>query len=166
MLTIRQATIDDIALIRTLAAEIFPYTYRIIHTPEQNDYMMEWMYSEESLHKQMCSGHAFFIPEEDGRAIGYLSVQTEDVDLFHLQKIYLLPAYQGKGYGKQLFHFAVDYIHTVHPSPCIMRLNVNRRNTTAVDFYQRMGMYKADEGDFHIGNGFYMTDYIMEMRVE
>lgn len=166
MFTIRKATLADIPLIRALAEEIFPYTYREIHTTEQNDFMMEWMYSEESLRKQMINGHAFFIPEEDEKPIGYLSVQTEADDLYHLQKIYLLPSCQGHGYGKQLFRFAVEYIHSVHPTPCIMRLNVNRRNTTAVNFYQRMGMYKAGEGDFHIGNGFYMTDYIMELKVE
>lgn len=165
MFTIRKATLADIPTIRQLAEEIFPYTYREIHTPEQNDFMMEWMYSEESLRQQMTGAHTFFIPEEDGKPIGYLSVEAEGEDLYHLQKIYLLPACQGCGYGSRLFRFAVDYVHSVHPAPCVLRLNVNRRNTTAVNFYQRMGMYKADEGDFHIGNGFYMTDYIMELRV-
>lgn len=165
MMVIRKATLDDIPLIRRLAEEIFPYTYREIHTPEQNDFMMEWMYSEESLKQQMTGGHAFFIPEEDGIPVGYLSVQTEGEDLYHLQKIYLQPDCQGKGYGKQLFLFAVNYVHSVHPTPCTMRLNVNRRNTKAVNFYQRMGMHIADQGDFHIGNGFYMTDYIMEINV-
>ena len=164
-LTIRQATITDIPLIRALATEIFPHTYRHILSPEQIDYMMEWMYSEESLRTQMSTGHAFFIPEEEGTPIGYLSVQTEDTDHYHLQKIYLLPTCQGKGHGKQVFQFAIDYVHSVHPSPCTMQLNVNRYNTSALQFYQRMGMYKVNEGDFHIGHGYYMTDYIMEIKV-
>lgn len=165
MLEIRRATLADIPLIRRLAGEIFPYTYREMHSPAQNDFMMEWMYSEESLRRQMQESHAFFIPEEEGLPIGYLSVQTEGEDLYHLQKIYLLPDRQGKGYGKRLFQFAVDYVHSVHPTPCTLRLNVNRRNVRAVNFYLSMGMHKADEGDFHIGHGFYMTDYIMEMTV-
>lgn len=166
MLNIRKASLEDIPLIRQLAEEIFPYTYRDIHTPGQNEFMMEWMYSEESLRRQMSGAHAFFIPEEDGRPVGYLSVEAEGEDLYHLQKIYLLPACQGRGYGSRLFRFAVEYVRSVHPEPCTLRLNVNRRNTTAVNFYQHMGMHKAAEGDFHIGNGFYMTDYIMELRVE
>ena len=36
-----------------LATEAFPYTYREILTPEQIDYMMDWMYSPESLSRQM-----------------------------------------------------------------------------------------------------------------
>lgn len=127
---------------------------------------MKWMYSEDSLRQQMENGHMFFIPEEDGHPIGYLSVQTEGKDLYHLQKNYLRPTCQGIGYGKSLFYHAVDYVRSVHPSPCAMRLNVNRRSTTAANFYKHMGIKKVDEGGGHIGNGFYMTDYIMEIRIE
>ena len=166
LLEIRRAETADIPLIRRLAEEIFPYTYREMHTAAQNDYMMEWMYSPESLRRQMEEGHTFFIAEEKGVPVGYLSIQPEAEDVFHLQKIYLRTVCQGKGYGKTLFRFALEHIRSVHPAPFTLRLNVNRRNTKAVNFYQRMGMHKAEEGDFHIGNGFYMTDYIMEMAVD
>ena len=45
-----------------------------------------------------------------------------------------------------------------------MRLNVNRQNK-ALTFYEKMGMTKVDEGDFPIGNGFYMNDYIMGLDI-
>ena len=166
MIHIRKAILSDIPLIRLLANEIFRYTYRIILTPEQIDYMMEWMYSAESLERQMNEGHQFFIPEEGGEPIGYMSVQSEEEDIYHLQKLYLKPSLQGKGYGKLLLKYAMEYIHSVHPHPCFMRLNVNRYNTKAVDFYTRMGMKIIHEGDFHIGHGYYMTDYIMEIEVK
>ena len=44
-------------------------------------------------------------------------------------------------------------------------LNVNRDNTRAVEFYQRMGMRTLERGDFHIGHGYYMTDYIMGLDI-
>ena len=53
MFTIRKATTADCALIQKLAQQIFPVTYKDILTPEQTDYMMEWMYSITNLHKQM-----------------------------------------------------------------------------------------------------------------
>ena len=46
MLSIRRASEADCALIRRLAGEVFPATYREILAPAQLDYMMEWMYSE------------------------------------------------------------------------------------------------------------------------
>lgn len=45
MLTIRQATVDDCYLINQLAKEVFPATYRDLLSPEQLNYMMEWMYA-------------------------------------------------------------------------------------------------------------------------
>ena len=53
MFTIRKATTADCALIQKLAQQIFPVTYKDILTPEQTDYMMEWMYSVDNIRKQM-----------------------------------------------------------------------------------------------------------------
>ena len=49
MFTIRKATTADCALIQKLAQQIFPVTYKDILTPEQTDYMMEWMYSVDNI---------------------------------------------------------------------------------------------------------------------
>lgn len=83
----------------------------------------------------------------------------------HLQKIYVLPGFQGLHIGSFLFRHAISYIRSIHPEPCLMRLNVNRDNTRAVEFYQRMGMRTLERGDFHIGHGYYMTDYIMGLDI-
>ena len=88
MLSIRRASEADCALIRRLAGEVFPATYREILAPAQLDYMMEWMYSEESLQGQFRAGHVWFIASSDGEPCGYVSVERQGGDLFHLQKIY------------------------------------------------------------------------------
>ena len=155
MLSIRRASEADCALIRRLAGEVFPATYREILAPAQLDYMMEWMYSEESLQGQFRAGHVWFIASSDGEPCGYVSVERQGEDLFHLQKIYVLPRFQGLGAGEFLFRRAVEYIRSVHPGPCMMELNVNRRNR-ALHFYERMGMRRLREGDFPIGDGYYM----------
>lgn len=165
MFTIRKATTADCELIRELAQQIFPVTYQDILTPEQNDYMMEWMYSPENIRKQMEEeGHVYFLAYEGEEAVGYVSVQQQAEDLFHLQKIYVLPSRQGAHLGSLLFRHAVKYIKEVHPAPCLMELNVNRNNK-ALQFYEHMGMRKLREGDFPIGNGFYMNDYIMGLDI-
>ena len=139
MLSIRRASEADCALIRRLAGEVFPATYREILAPAQLDYMMEWMYSEESLQGQFRAGHVWFIASSDGEPCGYVSVERQGGDLFHLQKIYVLPHFQGAHCGSFLFREAVRYIKEVHPEPCLMELNVNRNNK-ALLFYERMGM--------------------------
>lgn len=163
MFSIRKATTNDIHLIHEMAWVVFPHTYKEILTPEQIDYMMEWMYSEDSLHKQMEEdGHIYYLAFKEDEPAGYLSIQPEGEHVFHLQKIYVLPSFQGMKLGKQLFEQAIKAIKELHPAPCQMRLNVNRQNK-ALAFYERMGMVKVDEGDFPIGNGYYMNDFIMGM---
>ena len=163
-LTFRRAGETDIPLLRSLADASFRPTYRDILEPQQMEYMMEWMYSAESLRGQLAGGHVFFIAEDDEGPCGYVSVEQQGPDLFHLQKIYLLPSRQGRGYGRRLFRQATDYIEAVHPAPCTVELNVNRHNC-AVGFYEHMGMTRSRSGDFDIGGGFYMNDYIMALQL-
>lgn len=165
MVSIKKATKEDADLIRSLAMDVFPATYREILSPDQLDYMFEWMYAEENIHHQMQDGHVYFIASKERTPCGYASVEQEAQDLFHLQKIYVLPAFQGYRIGHHLFNEVVDYIKTHHPAPCVIELNVNRSNK-AVDFYKRMGMNIVREGDFPIGNGYYMNDYIMALSIK
>ena len=165
MFKIRKATLEDIEMINRLAWIVFPHTYKEILSPEQMEYMMDWMYSPENLHKQMTEdGHIYFLAFEGDEPAGYLSIQPEGEHTYHLQKIYVLPSFQGKKLGKLLFEQAIKAIKELHPEPCQMRLNVNRQNK-ALTFYEKMGMKKVDEGDFPIGNGYYMNDYIMGLDI-
>lgn len=165
MYTIRKATTDDCLLIQSLAQQAFPATYAAILSPEQIDYMMDWMYSPENIRKQMDEGHVYLLAYKGDEAIGYVSVQPQEADVFHLQKIYVLPSHQGTHCGSFLFGEAIRYIKEVHPTPCLMELNVNRHNK-ALHFYEHMGMKKLREGDFPIGNGYYMNDYIMGLEIK
>ncbi|WP_294629409.1 GNAT family N-acetyltransferase [uncultured Bacteroides sp.] len=165
MFSIRKATVADCELINRMAKEVFPATYKEIISSEQLDYMMDWMYAPRNILKQMEEeGHIYFIAYKDNEVCGYVSVQQQEKDVFHLQKIYVLPRFQGAHCGTFLFREAIRYIKEVHPEPCLMELNVNRHNK-ALLFYEHMGMRKLREGDFPIGNGYYMNDYIMGLDI-
>lgn len=165
MIEIRKSTVADCDTIRSIAEIAFPETYARILTKDQIDYMMEWMYSIPNLEKQMLEeGHIYYLAFEEGKPVGYVSIQQEGADLFHLQKIYVLPEMQGKGVGKKLFERAVEAVKELHPEKCSVELNVNRENG-ALHFYEKMGMKKLRSGDFDIGNGYYMNDYIMGLEV-
>lgn len=165
MFTIRKATTADCGLINMMAKEVFPATYKEILSPEQLDYMMDWMYAPENIRKQIDEeGHVYFIAYKEDKPCGYVSVQQQEEDIFHLQKIYVLPHFQNMHCGSFLFKAAIRHIKEVHPGPCLMELNVNRNNK-ALEFYRHMGMRKLREGDFPIGNGYYMNDYIMGLNI-
>ena len=165
MNTIRIATTKDIPLIRQLAEEVFPETYKNIITPEQCRYMMDMMYSEESLRRQMTEeGHVYQLLSVDGEAAGYVSVQPIESDLYELQKIYVLPRFQGRHLGRTLFDAAVALVKKLHPEPCRIFLHVNRYNK-AKTFYEHLGLKVTKQGDYDIGHGYFMNDYIMEKEI-
>ena len=108
--------------------------------------------------------NTFYIAYYDNTAVGYVSIRPEEEEVYHLEKIYVLPEYQNKKIGKALFLQAIKGIKEMHPGKCQMHLNVNRNNN-ALHFYEHMGMTKLSEGDFPIGNGYYMNDYIMSLTI-
>lgn len=160
MTEIKQISKSEIPIIRELALEAFPATYAKILTPAQIDYMLDMMYSEKSLEKQFDEGHEFFAGYVDGEPFGYVSVRPEAEGVFHLEKIYILDKFHGRGFGKLLFDKAKSRVKELHPASCRMLLNVNRNNR-ALGFYKHMGMFEVSQGDFPIGNGYFMNDYIM-----
>lgn len=96
MFTIRKATTADCGLIQKLAQQIFPVTYQDILAPEQIDYMMEWMYSLDNIRKQMEEeGHVYLLAYEECEAAGYVSVQPQEENVFHLQKSMYSPTIKG-----------------------------------------------------------------------
>lgn len=162
---IRRATSADIDEIRNVADVVFRKTYASILNDAQMEYMLDWMYSAASLESQINDrGRNFFVLLKDDAIIGYVSVDEDGTTeqgrpLFHLQKIYVLPSFQGCGYGRKLFMHIMDFVRDQAPEGCRVELNVNRNNV-AVSFYEKMGMTRDRQGDFPIGGGFYMNDYI------
>ncbi|MCQ2143808.1 MAG: GNAT family N-acetyltransferase [Bacteroidales bacterium] len=165
---IRKSTVNDVPKLREMAEIAFRDTYRTILSPEQMEYMMDWMYSEESLEAQILDkGHIYYIVEGKG----YVSIRPDGElpdgrPLFHLEKIYVLPDFKGQGLGRMFFSTAVEEARRLAGGrPFRIELNVNRSNP-AVGFYEHLGMSRAREGDFPIGGGFYMNDYIYAIEID
>lgn len=163
MITIRKATVQDAELIHSMAWKVFPQTYEHILSEEQTEYMMHWMYDVENVRRQMeHEGHVYFIASDGETPVGYVSVRPDGTDKVHLEKIYVLPEFQKTQAGGALFRHAVAYAREAFPAAEALELNVNRDNP-ALGFYRHMGMRIDRQGDFDIGNGFYMNDYIMRL---
>ena len=168
--TIKKATTADIPVIKSMADVVFSHTYSNILTKEQIEYMMEWMYSSKSLDVQISEGHTFYISYINDTPCGYMSIKKENtadnnIVLFHLHKLYVMPEFQGSGVGRALFEQACNHA----TENCLgnrrrIELNVNRYNK-ALEFYRRMGMEIVCDGDFPIGRGYYMNDYIMGLEL-
>lgn len=161
----RKAALEDIPIIRGMADIVFRSTYAEILSPEQMEYMMDRMYSEDSLKGQIAGqGKEFLIIEAGGIPAGYVSFEQESVlgdgrKLFHLQKLYVMAEFRKKGLGRAAVEHVLKMLRQSEPDGFRVELNVNRQNP-ATGFYEKLGMRRVREGDFPIGGGFYMNDYI------
>ena len=180
---ITPAGLNDRDFIRSVSERTWPSTYGHIISQEQIDFMLDWMYSDASLEKQMNTGCEFYIAsikKEDGQwdAVGFCSVSldnekaaeeeeennsTEKVEgskAHKLNKLYVLPSAQGTGAGKALLNKSIEVAKAADSSSLF--LQVNKLNT-AYTFYLKHGFIKEAEFKFDIGNGFFMDDYVMRL---
>jgi diamine N-acetyltransferase len=163
MFEIRKASVKDIPLIRQLTFAIWPQTYSQLLTKEQIDYMLELIYSESSLQKQMeIDGCTFIIIYEDNKPVAFASYSQTKPQVWKLHKIYVLATQQGKGTGKFIINFIVEEIKQQNAKA--LQLQVKRDNP-AQDFYKKLGFTIIETADFDIGNGYFMKDYVMELAL-
>lgn len=161
-LTLRRAYEKDIPLIRDMSLKVWPQTYATILTPEQISYMLDMMYSEQSLAKQMKDKHEFIIVDDGNDPVGFASFSQDEPGVYKLHKIYILPSLQGKGAGKFVIGEIIKAI--ARKGGKALQLNVNRNNK-AKDFYEKLGFAVIREEDIDIGKGYFMNDYVMEKKI-
>lgn len=164
MIEIRQATESDIDTIRDIAHRTWPDTFGSILSPPQIEYMLEMMYSQPALLRQMANGHTFLLVIENEIPLGYASYELgyKGEPKTKIHKIYVLPQTQGKGLGKLLIN-KIGKIASENNQRALS-LNVNRYNA-ALKFYEHIGFEIAGREDIDIGNGFLMEDYILEKTI-
>jgi len=163
MFEIKKAVTGDIPLIRELTFRVWPQTYANILSQKQIDYMLEMMYSEASLKKQMTEDACqFIIVYEDGNPVGFASYREEGAQRWKLNKIYVLQNQQGKGTGKYVINYIIEEIKKKNANSLFLQVN---RYNNAKAFYEKLGFMEIDFINLDIGNGYFMNDYVMEKKL-
>lgn len=177
---IEEISTAEIPLIQKLADQVYMVTYHGIHSEEQNSYMMGLMYSTESLTRQMTlEGSRFLLIHANGQPAGYCAFKpysgdehgegpaedaAEGLPIVYLDKLYVLPAFQGLGLGKRMTDEIIRQSKLLHPDGCIIRLDVNKKNKARA-FYEHLGFAMTRFWDVPIGQGFYMNGCTMDLTV-
>ena len=158
---IRKAGEADIPLIKNLAEIIWPEAYGEMLSAEQLRYMLDLIYSESALKKQINDGHKFIIALKDGIEIGFASFSRKSENtptVFRLHKIYVLPRQHAQGAGSLMLNYI--YEKSIKTGGKQLELNVNKYNI-AKQFYEKKGFTVSKEEVINIGNGYVMDDYVM-----
>lgn len=161
-----EATTNDIPVIQKMAEAVWPHTFKDMLSPAQIKYMMDMMYSTENIFRQMTEmNNCYVILEDEGERVAYLAYENHysGKPWTKIHKLYVMPDRQSKGYGRMLFDLAAERAKEIGDS--FLTLNVNRDNQKAVDAYRRWGFEVIHSEDFDIGNGYLMTDHIMNYKL-
>ena len=163
-LSIKVASIEDIPAIVKIAYDTWFVTYQDVISQAQIEYMFGEMYTPESIYKQMdFYKHAFLILYQAEMPIGFASYGKleEPINTYKLQKLYLLPSQQNKGFGrillseveKEVAGLGANYLH----------LNVNRKNP-ALSFYEKLGYEIIETVDIPFAE-FWLNDYVLAKKI-
>nr|WP_315223836.1 GNAT family N-acetyltransferase [uncultured Flavobacterium sp.] len=165
MITILEASLNDITTIQNIAYTTWTITYDQILSKEQLDYMLDLMYSDEALTIQFRKKkQLFYLILDDETPLGFIGIEHHYNDqlVTRIHKIYLLPEAQGKGIGKKVMDEIAKM--ALENNSTALSLNVNRYNTS-LTFYKKIGFEVIEELDIEIGNGYLMEDYVMEKKL-
>jgi ribosomal protein S18 acetylase RimI-like enzyme len=137
MVIIKAASKNDVSSIIDMAMQVWPQTYTPILGEVQVAYMLGLFYGPYTLERQMESNHTFLIASTQGADVAFASISPENDSAYKLHKLYILPTVQGKGVGKALIQHVQTMLQGLQVP--LLRLNVNRYNTSAIGFYEKLG---------------------------
>lgn len=159
--TICAAHALEIPEIQRLADEIWRQHYPGIISEAQIDYMLATGYSTAALQKFFTSTDAgAAIARKDAVSVGFAAwYPIESSRMVKLDKLYVVPQHHRGGVGRALIDHVTQCARTRGYTG--ITLNVNRGNTKAIAAYERCGFAIRERGDFPIGEGFVMEDYVM-----
>lgn len=171
MITIIEATINDVHELREVAISSYHDTFAIHNTPENMEAYFKEAYSVEALTRDFHEPNSkVFVAVEEGRIIGFARLRKSDEvkeklgdNAIEVQRLYVLTSAQGKSVGKSLMTTAIDYARTNKYE--WIWLGVWERNYNAQKFYSRYGFEKFSEHTFWMGDD-PQVDWLLKKKLE
>lgn len=156
----RQASIEDIAEIQTLARRIWDEAYSEILSKEQIDYMLQMMYSEKVITEELLSGTVWDLIVANGKPCGYLSYVFAGDNSVKLSKIYIEKDFRRTSIATDCLGRVKQY--AARNGKDYVFLTVNKNNKTAIRAYEKNGFAITASVVTDIGQGFVMDDYLLK----
>jgi diamine N-acetyltransferase len=160
VVTLSAAGADEIPLVQALADEVWRRHYPGILSTAQIDYMLERNYARAELMRYIVDSDAgLALARIDEQPVGFVAWYRDGASTVKLDRLYVLAQHQGTGIGRSLIEHVVGEAQRTGCSS--ITLNVNRYNTSSIRAYEHCGFAIREQGDFPIGNGFVMEDFVM-----
>jgi len=157
-------SLQDFSEIAALAQKVWHATYDPLIGANQVNYMLEKFQSSSAIQTDVETNNYRYLMAKDGDTLlGYCGVKPEDTTSVFLSKVYVDPAFQGKGIAKKMvLHFVNEFRSLGYQR---MHLTVNKGNKNAIGAYLKLGFVKSGELVTDIGCGYVMDDDTMELKL-
>jgi GNAT superfamily N-acetyltransferase len=154
---IRRAGLADAEALAEVGRDTFVETFAHLYPPEDLRTFLETSYSPQAFERFLgLAGHALWLAEVDGRAVGY--VQVGPCALPHpevtpacgeVKRLYVRREAQGEGLGARLLNTGLDWLAT--PGRRLW-IGVWSQNFGAQRLYERHGFLKVGDYQFQVGD--------------
>lgn len=155
----------DVKALVALAREIWHAHYPAIIGTAQIEYMLGQRYEPAVVRAELGRDGIWWDKLVAGEEMaGFASYfMTEAPGEMKLDKLYVHPRHQRRGYGGMMIAHACE-VARLHGCSRLV-LTVNKNNHSAIAAYLKHGFRVADAVIKDIGGGFVMDDYVMEKTV-
>lgn len=160
---VRVVTGTQIEATAQLASTVWREHYTPIIGPEQVEYMLEKFQSIQAISNQIDNNElVYYLIYNDQHPAGYFAIQIRPEEIF-LSKLYVAREARKLGLASK----AIDFIKGVAASNCLQRisLTINKNNKDSLTAYERLGFINEKAIVTDIGNGFYMDDYVLALKI-
>ncbi len=142
-LTITPCNAQDVQTLAAVAVqsylEVYPYLWH-----DGGEWYINRYFSEPVLENDLRQpDQAWFLIKENGNAVGYLKLTIhnalegfEEYDCLELERVYIIKAATGKGYGRRTIEFSEQYARRLNKNIIWLKA---MDSTTNPAFYEKLG---------------------------
>lgn len=164
---IRPATVGDAASLADLGALVFRHTYGAVIPPAILDAYLARTFTPAALQQALQhDATSYLVATQAGRLVGYSKCAitappacVQGAKASELVNLYVHPACQGSGMGRQLLQQAIQVAAAQHLTT--LWLCVWQANQRAIDFYQHFGFIIVGKTEVHVDNVLF-DDWVMQ----
>ena len=106
---IRPACADDLQIVRDITRQTIEAVYPHYYPAGAVAFFLQH-HNDEAFRQDIAENHVYLYISDDGQAAGTVTVKENDIG-----RLFVLPAYQGHGYGGALIAFAEQLIAAQYP---------------------------------------------------
>lgn len=165
--TLRKANDSELSEIAVMADRIWKIYYSEFISMDQIIYMLNKFYSNTSMMEQVKNGQNFYFIEHENQIKGFTSMSKNEEGNYFIHKLYIDPIHHASKIGSKVIGCLESLMNTdVSGGETNVTLTVNRENFKAINFYFKNG-FKIDKVEnFDIGEGYFMTDFVMKKSIK